>query len=154
MSDRRVAIAFAERSRADGRSLETQEEVAYALTNPGSGGRAISRHIAYTIHAENSTAMTGEGKADVAFETDRARSLDSCGGYATNQGGNVVQDHWDVRRLTPTECERLQGFPDGWTDVDGMSDSARYKMLGNAMCVPVAEWIGRRIMEVDGKWRD
>jgi DNA (cytosine-5)-methyltransferase 1 len=49
-----------------------------------------------------------------------------------------------VRRLTPTECERLQGFPDGWTD--GFSDSVRYRMLGNAVCVNVAEWIGRRIM--------
>jgi DNA (cytosine-5)-methyltransferase 1 len=54
-----------------------------------------------------------------------------------------------VRRLTPIECERLQGFPDGWTAVNGMSDSARYRMLGNAVCVPVAEWIGRRIMEMD-----
>lgn len=48
-----------------------------------------------------------------------------------------------VRRLTPTECERLQGFPDGWTA--GESDSARYRMLGNAVCVPVAEWIGTRV---------
>ena len=51
-----------------------------------------------------------------------------------------------VRRLTPLECERLQGFPDLWTE--GHSDSARYRMIGNAVCVPVAEWIGRRIMEV------
>lgn len=51
-----------------------------------------------------------------------------------------------VRRLTPTECERLQGFPDGWTD--GQADSHRYKQLGNAVAVPVAEWIGRRMKEV------
>lgn len=49
----------------------------------------------------------------------------------------------DVRRLMPIECERLQGFPDGWTD--GQADSHRYKQLGNAVCVNVAEWIGRRI---------
>lgn len=48
-----------------------------------------------------------------------------------------------VRRLTPTECERLQGFPDGWTE--GFSDSCRYKMLGNAVCVNVAEWIAGRV---------
>lgn len=48
-----------------------------------------------------------------------------------------------IRRLTPVECERLQGFPDGWTA--GQSDSARYRQLGNAVAVPVAEWIGRRI---------
>lgn len=52
-----------------------------------------------------------------------------------------------VRRLTPTECERLQGFPDGWTDEQ--SDSARYRQLGNAVAVPVIEWLGRRIMEID-----
>lgn len=51
-----------------------------------------------------------------------------------------------VRRLTPVECERLQGFPDGWTD--GQSDSARYRQMGNAVSVPVAEWIGRRLVSV------
>lgn len=49
-----------------------------------------------------------------------------------------------VRRLTPKECERLQGFPDDFTA--GFSDSCRYRMLGNAIAVPVAEWIGRRFM--------
>lgn len=100
-----VAVAFTERSRAEGRTLESQEEVAYALTNPGSGGRTHSRQIAQGM---------------------------------------------SVRRLTPRECERLQGFPDDWTrwDADGkeISDSARYKMLGNAVTVPVAEWIGKQIV--------
>jgi len=50
-----------------------------------------------------------------------------------------------VRRLTPTECERLQGFPDGWTA--GQSDSHRYRQLGNAVAVPVAAWIARRILD-------
>jgi DNA (cytosine-5)-methyltransferase 1 len=59
-----------------------------------------------------------------------------------------------VRRLTSVECERLQGFPDGWTDVpdfDGkpMSDAQRYKQLGNSMAVPVMRWIGKRILMVD-----
>jgi len=61
-------------------------------------------------------------------------------------GGNNVP-FVGVRRLTPTECERLQGFPDGWTD--GQSDTQRYKQLGNAVAVPVVEWIGRRIKAVD-----
>jgi DNA (cytosine-5)-methyltransferase 1 len=101
-------VAFTERTRAEGRNLETQDELAYALTNPGSGGRTHSRQIAGSF---------------------------------------------GVRRLTPTECERLQGYPDGWTEYgdDGqrISDSARYRMLGNAVCVPTVEWIARRIMEVD-----
>ena len=51
-----------------------------------------------------------------------------------------------VRRLTPTECERLQGFPDGWTE--GQADTHRYKQMGNAVAVPVVSWLIKRLMEV------
>ena len=51
-----------------------------------------------------------------------------------------------VRRLTPVECERLQGFPDDWTA--GQSDSTRYKQMGNAVAVPVVEWIIQGIVDV------
>ena len=61
-------------------------------------------------------------------------------------GGNNQPIDYAVRRLTPTECERLQGFPDGWT-AHG-SDTARYKALGNSVAVPVVEWIMRRLGEV------
>lgn len=58
-----------------------------------------------------------------------------------------------VRRLTPRECERLQSFPDNWTlyraDGTEQSDSARYRQLGNAVCVAVAEWILKRLATVD-----
>lgn len=54
-------------------------------------------------------------------------------------GGHGVATPTQVRRLTPVECERLQGFPDNWTE--GQSDSARYKQMGNAVAVPVVEWI-------------
>ena len=50
-----------------------------------------------------------------------------------------------IRRLTPLECERLQGFPDGWTDISGASDSARYKALGNSVAIPCVEFIMSRI---------
>ena len=63
----------------------------------------------------------------------------------TNNGSNGVAVGPVVRRLTPMECERLQGFPDNWTA--GQSDSNRYKQMGNAVTVTVARWIGRRIME-------
>ena len=53
-----------------------------------------------------------------------------------------------IRRITPLECERLQGFPDNYTNVCGLSDSARYKMLGNSMAVPVVHWIGQRINQI------
>jgi DNA (cytosine-5)-methyltransferase 1 len=54
-----------------------------------------------------------------------------------------------VRRLTPLECERLQGFPDNYTLVPGASDTARYSAIGNSMAVPVMQWIGKRIDLID-----
>src|SRR6266511_3643941 len=60
------------------------------------------------------------------------------------------QDQIVIRRFTPRECERLQGFPDDWTasGADGrpIPDGARYRMLGNAVAVPVVEWVGRRLL--------
>jgi len=64
-------------------------------------------------------------------------------------GGNnmpMVAKETNVRRLTPVECERLQGFPDDWTA--GQSDSTRYKQMGNAVAVPVVEWIIQNIVDV------
>jgi len=66
----------------------------------------------------------------------------------THAGGNTESKFLlgnRIRRLTPTECERLQGFPDGWTK--GVSDTQRYKLLGNAVTVNVIEAIARRILE-------
>lgn len=64
----------------------------------------------------------------------------------------VFQNTMRVRRLTPVECERLQGFPDNWTQIpygkktkEQCPDGHRYKALGNSMAVPVMRWIGRRI---------
>lgn len=65
-------------------------------------------------------------------------------------------EQYIVRRLTPTECERLQGFPDDWTKVpyrgklaDECPDGPRYKACGNSMAVPVMRWLGERIGMVD-----
>lgn len=83
---------------------------------------------------------------------------------ATGQDQTMFQpenDNYIVRRLTPKECERLQGFPDDWTKVpyrgkpDGdCPDGPRYKALGNSMAVPVMRWIGGRIKAVDEILRD
>ena len=62
----------------------------------------------------------------------------------TKQSTGVVADS-QVRRLTPLECERLQGFPDGWTE--GQSDTHRYKQMGNAVAVPVVEWLIKGIVD-------
>ncbi len=68
----------------------------------------------------------------------------------------VVCSHSAVRRLTPLECERLMGFPDGWTKIpfrgksaEKCPDAPRYKACGNSMCVNVMQWIGERIEQVE-----
>lgn len=66
----------------------------------------------------------------------------------------AVHHAMQVRRLTPKECERLQGFPDDYTLVPyrkkPAADGPRYKSLGNSMAVPVMRWIGERIKQVEG----
>lgn len=99
------------------------------------------------------------GRLDAESETliptfgggfDVAHSLRGEGFDASEEGTG-----WDiaVRRLTPTECERLQGFPDGYTDIrlrnKPTPDGPRYKALGNSMAVPCMRWIGERIAAVD-----
>jgi DNA (cytosine-5)-methyltransferase 1 len=75
-------------------------------------------------------------------ETDTSNTLTVSG-----VGTNAVQN-MRVRRLTPMECERLQGFPDGYTHTPTSSDTTRYKALGNSMAVPVMRWIGKRISQL------
>ena len=100
-------------------------------------------------------AHSGRNHVEQEYVPVVARTV-SCnnarGGIPTTDGldGALLPTVLGVRRLTPTECERLQGFPDGWTA--GFSDSTRYSMLGNAVCVPVAQWMARRLKEVtDGE---
>lgn len=193
-----LAFAITERTRDTGRNLEIQEGLAYALTNPGSGGRPHSRLIAYggnntsgavdvacalNAHAtkrydfESETFITNtfngytggvddndaQGWHYVPALSETLNSGGNEGGFRTEPGAHIVAPQIGVRRLTPLECERLQGFPDGWTEWGEtdfskalditepvkQSDSARYRQLGNAVTVPVIEWIGQRIVEVN-----
>jgi DNA (cytosine-5)-methyltransferase 1 len=89
---------------------------------------------------------------DATVET--SPTLRSLRAYDANGGSQMaVATGWAVRRLTPTECERLQGFPDGWTDIEWRKkpapDGPRYKALGNSMAVNVVRWIGERIQMVE-----
>lgn len=107
--------------------------------------------IAHALSAEGADASedgSGRGTPLIAAElTPTLREAFRTGNF------DGVADKVGVRRLTPRECERLQGFPDDWTrwDSEGneIADTPRYKMLGNAVTVPVTEWIGRRIIEVE-----
>jgi DNA (cytosine-5)-methyltransferase 1 len=86
---------------------------------------------------------------------ERAVSENPSAGPDGGSSRSHVATRWAVRRLTPLECERLQGFPDGWTAINRRNgkpaaDGARYKALGNSMAVNVMRWIGQRI-EIAGR---
>jgi DNA (cytosine-5)-methyltransferase 1 len=87
----------------------------------------------------------------VRARAKKSAALQASDARLSNQVAGVIAS--GVRRLTPLECERLQGFPDGWTatTADGrpISDSHRYRMLGNAVATPVAQWLGHRLAAVD-----
>ena len=79
----------------------------------------------------------GNRVADIRLQDDKINTLQARMGTGGNNMPMVATTQ--VRRLTPLECERLQGFPDGWTA--DQSDTHRYKQMGNAFAVPVVEWI-------------
>ena len=96
----------------------------------------------------STAALTAKGRPPaIAFNADASED-------GTGRGTPIVTTQTRVRRLTPRECERLQGFPDDWTAIDGAKDTPRYAALGNSMAVPVMRWIGRRIELVDGILRE
>ncbi len=116
------------------------------------------RMTAFGEYQDDDTASTEQAR-QYKSETDLV-VLNDQGGAQMNITNNVSgtlrsQEHGHqpvinapcvgVRRLTPTECARLQGFPDGWNS--WQDDSSRYKQYGNAVTVNVLEWIGKRIME-------
>ena len=85
----------------------------------------------------------GNRVADIRLQDDKINTLQARMGTGGNNMPMVSTTQ--VRRLTPLECERLQGFPDGWTE--GQVDTHRYKQMGNAVAVPVVEWIVQSIAD-------
>jgi DNA (cytosine-5)-methyltransferase 1 len=89
---------------------------------------------------------TGGGNVPMVAKiigTLQARDYKGLNHEGARDGKAIIGESSQVRRLTPTECERLQGFPDGWTE--GQADSHRYKQMGNAVAVPVVQWLIDRI---------
>ena len=133
-------------------------ETAGTLT--GDHQRTVSDHsmvVAYGISADASNAMRSENPHSGIYTADTSRTLDTGGASpACNQGGIAIVDPpVGVRRLTPLECERLQGYPDGWTDIGEWTDtkgkrhkeadSPRYMALGNSIALPPWKWIMKRL---------
>jgi DNA (cytosine-5)-methyltransferase 1 len=126
------------------------DEIAPTLRGMGhdgshaNGGGQVA--VAFTLHGSDGTAST-------ATPTDVAGSVrTNPPGSIENSSTTIAQQGMAVRRLTPRECERLQGFPDDYTLVEYRgklaADGPRYRALGNSMAVPVMRWIGQRIAAV------
>jgi len=123
-----------------------QNKVANTLnTNSNASGRNAPL-IAGTVSskwAKGTGGPAGDECQNLVCRPLRAQSQHS----HREDSDNVVLQRYSVRRLTPLECERLQDFPDGWTDIPGASDSARYKALGNSIAVCCAEYVLEGIKE-------
>ena len=128
-----------------GNAVEPMHDVAPCLTKTDQYG--VCAPIAFNQQA--SVAQGLSISSDVVPTLDKSKTHGICYDNvpkATIYLGQDVYRPMAVRRLTPTECERLQGFPDGYTKIsDKTPDSPRYKALGNSMAVPVMRWIGERI---------
>lgn len=178
------AIAFAQNSRDEVRMQGGDGEIAGALAaEPGikqttyiafdttqitSAANYSAPKIGDPVHplaagshapalAFNIYPASGQDSDLEASETEIANSVSAVqNGNMTDRGTRVVEAHstWAVRRLTPRECERLQGFRDDYTAIpragkpaSECADGPRYKALGNSWAVPCVAWIGRRITE-------
>ena len=126
----------------------------HAVVYPIDDARELEKHQNGTgIGAEGAPAYTldrQQAPAVVVAPTLSASNNPSRSPQSseiTAQVDAMVRETGVVRRLTPVECERLQGFPDDWTS--GQADSNRYKQMGNAVAVPVVEWIISRMVAVD-----
>ena len=139
-----------------------------------SGNPAPSRAAGQGVAAPVAPSITSSGPPFSRTGNDRveAEAMVVCGvpeiSHCLNAGGPTLRSNMgdnqpacqtgtSVRRLTPVECERLQGFPDNYTripwrgrDSEDCPDGPRYKAIGNSMAVPVIRWIGKRIEAVDG----
>jgi DNA (cytosine-5)-methyltransferase 1 len=139
-----------------GAGLFVGKSVAMCL-NAGAMGRqdSESETLIPTNRCGEGEAMTF-GAQNSSYQGDGV-SVDFCPTLDKSKTPGVLTPS-AVRRLTPTECERLQGFPDGYTaikwrytPIEKCPDGPRYKVLGNSMAVPVMRWIGERIKKVEEK---
>lgn len=127
---------------------ETGEEVARSGTG-GTGGDSVKeQQMTFVTATETGHGFWSEGPARLRCSTAPSQPQTIVTpSMRTGRGTLPVSGSFGVRRLMPVECERLQGFPDNWTGM--CRDSQRYKQLGNAVTVPVVEWIARRIMAAE-----
>jgi DNA (cytosine-5)-methyltransferase 1 len=130
-----------------GNATTPMDDVAPCLTKTDMHG------VAYSFDSLASNSMKSSNPLSGCREVDLSKMIDTT--YlcpSKNQGGIGIMQRMAVRRLTPVECERLQGFPDNYTNIkENCPDGPRYKAMGNSMAVPVMRWIGERINMVNNE---
>ena len=128
--------------------------IAFGAQNSARQGDSVSEHVAPTLDKSKTPAVATHSVAGTML------SRNTSGGFSNSidhaAAGYMAMQASAVRRLTPTECERLQGFPDNYTQIPyrnkpakSCPDGPRYKAMGNSMAVPVMRWIGERINMVN-----
>ena len=147
-----ISGALKARDYKDATDLVIQEENPTFFYAKSHQDVRIQGNVINTLAA---TMGTGGGNTPMIF-TDKQTYIqtrkENSPTLTVGSKGMAMQKGPTVRRLTPVECERLQGFPDQWTE--GQADSHRYKQLGNAVAVPVVEWIIQRFIQTINKQED
>lgn len=168
-TDHNPAVAFASNQRDEVRELEVAGALAaqpgikqqtYICRADGQANAMTSVDMAPTLtsHAKKDPPLIYPAEdsigEDALIQRDMSATLSTHNTQTLITGGREKRS-LTVRRLTPRECERLQGFPDDYTDIpyrnkEHAPDGPRYRALGNSMAVPVMRWIGERIRMVEG----
>lgn len=121
-----------------GTTLNCNHEAPIVTTQYGEvAGSQTARH--------NSSPCADRGMNVVAFHAEAQPDQMNSSNETTTSQHAAIAYGWQVRRLTPLECERLQGMADDHTLIPGAKDGPRYKAIGNSMAVPVVKWLGQRI---------
>ena len=115
------------------------------ICEPLQGNLGITQSSGLDRHAVYARQRVDEFKNDNIASTQSARQAKDATDLVVESDRQYAQL---IRRLTPLECERLQGFPDSWTNIPGASDSARYRALGNSVAIPCVEFIMKSLNEV------
>lgn len=115
-----------------GNGMGYQENVSYTLTG-------FDRHAVCSVSEVVGALCKGDEKGAGSQYVEQGKCVVDL--YTCEPAGDKDLPILLIRRLTPLECERLQGFPDGWTDIPGASDSARYKALGNSVAIPCVDFV-------------
>jgi DNA (cytosine-5)-methyltransferase 1 len=143
----RATVLIIDGTRVDDVRVTDDEIMQTVIQRWGTGGGNVPA-IAYALDSLSSNSMKSSNPNSGSREITLSKTIDTNAlNPAANQGGVAIVDQpLQVRRLTPMECERLQGFPDNWTATQ--SDSQRYRQMGNAVTVNVIESIGQQLGRV------